>query len=389
MTSPCDMQLFAGRLPALTKMQPALNGRMMFFAAGLSYKTAPVELRERLAVNGSQLGHCASRLKLCAGLDEIVLLSTCNRVEIYGTTSQGTILSDSLFKLLCADPLDFSPHVYFHEDIEAVRHLFSVAAGLDSMVLGETEITGQVKKAYDLARATSLTGGTLNRVFQRAFQTVKEIRTRTGIGRGATSIGSVAVELVEKIFQHDLSKRSIVIIGAGAMGEACVRHLAKKGARSILVSNRSFDHAVELATQFGGRAVKFEECLAAMSDADIAVVSTGCPITLLHRADMEKLMAARGNRPLVLIDISVPRNIEDSVQHLENVYLYNIDDLEAIVRENARTRSQQLASCHQIINARAEALMAKLKLEKERLHDAGVQSRPCWFPHGALALSGS
>jgi glutamyl-tRNA reductase len=383
------MQLFADRLPALTKMQPALNGRMTFFAAGLSHKTAPVELRERLAVNVAQLGHCASRLKLCAGLDEIVMLSTCNRVEIYGTTSQGTIFPDSLFKFLCAAPLDFSPHVYFHEDIEALRHLFSVAAGLDSMVLGETEITGQVKKAYDLARATSLTGGTLNRVFQRAFQTAKEIRTRTGIGRGATSIGSVAVELVEKIFQHDLSKRSIVIIGAGAMGEAVVRHLAKKGARSILVSNRSFDHAVELAAQFGGRAVKFKECLAALADADIAVVSTGCPTTLLHRADVEKLMAARGNRPLVLIDISVPRNIEDTVQRVENVYLYNIDDLEAIVGENTRTRSQQLASCHQIINARAEALMAKLKLEKERLLDAGVQSKPGWFPHGALALSGS
>ncbi|HTQ51495.1 MAG TPA: glutamyl-tRNA reductase, partial [Candidatus Acidoferrales bacterium] len=239
-----------------------------------------MQLRERLAVNGSQLGHRAGRLKLCAGLDEIVLLSTCNRVEIYGTASHETVCPDSLFKFLCADSLDFSPHVYFYEDIKAVRHLFSVTAGLDSMVLGETEITGQVKKAYEIARAARLTSGTLNRVFQRAFQTVKEIRTRTEIGRGATSIGSVAVELVEKIFQHDLSERSIVIIGAGAMCEACVRHLAKTGARSILVSNRSFDHAVELAAQFGGRAVKFEKCLAAMADADIAVVSTGCPTTL-------------------------------------------------------------------------------------------------------------
>ena len=362
---------------------------MIFFVAGLSYKTAPVELRERLAVNGSQLGHCASRLKLCSGLDEIVLLSTCNRLEIYGATSHATGDPRLLFQSFCGDSLDFASHIYVYEDIEAVRHLFSVTAGLDSMVLGETEITGQVKKAYDIARVARLTGGRLNRVFQRAFQTVKEVRTRTGIGRGATSIGSVAVELVEKIFQRDLSKPSIVIIGAGTMGEACVRHLAKKGARSILVSNRSFDHAVELATQFGGRAVKFEGCLAAMSDADIAVVSTGCPTTLLHRADIEKLMVARRNRPLFLIDISVPRNIEDTVQHVENVYLYNIDDLEAIVGENARARRQQLASCHQIINARAAALITKLKFEKAQHHDVDVHSKRGWIPQNVLAFSNS
>ena len=209
------------------------------------------------------------------------------------------------------------------------------------MVVGETEITGQVKKAYDIAHAARLTGGVLNRVFQKAFQAAKEIRTRTSIGRGATSVGSVAVELAEKIFRHDLSKQTVIIIGAGPMGEACVRHLAKKGAQSILVSNRSFDHAAALASEFGGKAVRFEDCLAAMAHADIVVASTGCPKTLLHRTDIEKLMDARRNRPLFLIDISVPRNIEADIQRLDNVYLYNIDDPEAIVvRKRAITRAR-------------------------------------------------
>ena len=360
---------------------------MTLFAAGLSYQTAPVELREQLAVNPSHLIRRAHQLKLSGELDEIVLLSTCSRVEIYGTTPQVPAHVDSLFQLLCEEPCEFHNHVYVHEGLEALRHLFRVAAGLDSMVLGESEITGQVKHAYDAAHAAGLTGAMLNRVFQKAFQAVKEIRTRTGIGRGATSIGGAAVELAERIFRHDLSKQSIMIIGAGQMGEACLRHLAKKGARSIVVSNRSFDRAVDLANEFGGRAVRFEECLTAMADADIVVASTGCPKTLLHRADVEKLMDTR-RRPLFLIDISVPRNIEAAVQHLENVYLYNIDDLEAIVRVNMRSREQELALCHQIIDARALALMEKLKIEKERFRDEGRLSQMGWGSHGVAVLAG-
>jgi len=360
---------------------------MTLFAAGLNYKTAPVELREQLAVKPSRLVSCAHQLKLYGDLDEIVLLSTCNRVEIYGTTPCGHGQVESLFELLCAEPRDLSAHVYIHEDIEAVRHLFRVAAGLDSMVLGETEITGQVKKAYEIAHAAGLTGGALNRVFQKCFQTAKEIRTRTGIGRGATSVGSVAAQLAERIFRHDLSRQTVIIIGAGQMGEACVRHLAKKGARSILVSNRSFNRAIELAREFSGLAVRFEECLTAMAGADIVVTATGCPNTLLHPADVQALMDTRRHRPLFLIDISVPRNIEAAVQCLDNVYLYNIDDLEAIVRENMRAREQELALCHQIIEARAVALMDKLNLENERLYDAGLKLHSGWASRGAVILS--
>jgi glutamyl-tRNA reductase len=353
------------------------------FVAGLSYKTAPVEVREQLAITPSKLGCYGCRLKICGDLDEVVLLSTCNRVEIYGTTPRMTGRIDALFRLLTQSTRDFRPLVYVREDADALRHLFSVASGLDSMVIGETEITGQVKHAYETAQTARLTGGVLNRSFQKAMQTVKEIRSSTGIGRGATSVGSVAVELAEKIFRGSLAEKTVIIIGAGKMGEACVRHLAKKGAKSILVSNRSYDRAVALAGEFNGQAVRFDDCLAAMAGADIVVSSTGCPQTILHRPDIEKLMHARKNRPLFLIDIAVPRDIDAEVQQLDNVYLYNIDNLETIVRENVKSREKELAVCHEIIERKVAALLPKLNLQKERLYDLGVQSQPGWVPDGA------
>ncbi|HXI68813.1 MAG TPA: glutamyl-tRNA reductase [Verrucomicrobiae bacterium] len=338
---------------------------MTFFVIGLSHKTASVGLREQFAVNASNLVARATRLRFREDLDEILLLSTCNRVEIYATSHHGTGRVSSLLQSLCDGSADLRPPTYIYEDLDAARHLFRVTAGLDSMVLGETEITGQVKKSYEMARASRLTGGTLNRVFQKAFRVAKEIRTRTFIGRGATSVGGVAVELAERIFPHDLSSQPVMIIGAGQMGEACVRHLAKKGARSILVSNRSFDRAVELAGEFGGQAVRFEDCLTAMARADIVVASTGCPDTLLNCEDVHEVMVKRRNRPLILIDISVPRNIDAEVQHFDNVYLYNIDDLKEIVCANVHNREQDLALCNRIIETGAVALLNKLNSRKE------------------------
>ncbi len=243
---------------------------MTFFVAGLSYKTAPVEVRERLALQASRL-HCSGcRLKLGAGLSEVTLVSTCNRVEIYGVAAGAD--AASLFQQLpAARDIDLTPYLYFKEGAEAVHHLFSVASGLDSMVLGETEITGQIKSAYQAAQAAKLTGKILNRVFQTALQTAKEIRTRTNIGRGATSVGSVAVELAEKIFGRSLSEKTVMIIGTGKMGEACLRHLSKKSAGSVLVANRSFERAQTLAAEIGGRAIPFDNYLDAMVEADIVV----------------------------------------------------------------------------------------------------------------------
>src|SRR5438093_10614344 len=316
---------------------------MKFFAAGLSHKTAPIELREQLAPKHSELADRARILKSRGQLNEIVLLSTCNRVEIYGTTRGAESDIKSLFKLLCSKPGELDAYIYVHENVDAVRHLLRVSAGLDSMVLGETEITGQIKIAYEIARNAGLTGRVLNRLFQRAFQATKEIRARTGIGRGTVSIKSTAVELIGKT---DLSQQSVMVLGAGEMAEHCVRLLVKKGAKSIFISNRSFDRALDLATRCGGEAVCFGYCLCEMRDVDVVMAATSRAETLLGRDDVENLMKARRNRPLLLIDLSVPRNIDPAVGGLENVALYNIDDLESLARECVQAREREFNACH-------------------------------------------
>jgi glutamyl-tRNA reductase len=347
---------------------------MKFFVAGMSYKTAPVEVREQLAVRPQGLKCFGCRLKIGGALSEVVLLSTCNRVEIYGVASKVNGNVHGLFRYLANRDMDFTPHMYVHEGDEALKHLFSVTSGLDSMVLGETEITGQVKLAYQTAQEGRLTGKVLNRVFQTALQTAKEVRTTTQVGRGATSVGSVAVELAEKIFDGSLANKNIMILGAGKMGEATIRHLAKRGAKSVIVSNRSIERAENLAREFGGRAIRLDDCYKAMLDTDIVVSSTGSPTTVLHRRDLEPVMAARRGRPLFLIDIAVPRDIEPDVQMLENVYLYDIDDLEEIVRENLRLRERELTRCHEIIGGHTRAVLAKISPERKPEHATPADS---------------
>ena len=263
-----------------------------------------------------------------------------------------------------------------------MRHLLRVAAGLDSMVLGETEITGQIKNAYEIARSAGLTGRILNRLFQSAFHATKEIRTRTGIGRGTVSIKSTAVELIGKT---DLSQQSIMVLGAGAMAESCVRHLVKKGAKSIFISNRSFDRALDLATRCGGEAICFGYSLFEMREVDVVIAATSSAETLLSRDDIEHLMEARRQRPLLLIDLSVPRNIDPAAGQLENVSLYNIDDLEAVARRGVQARERELAACHQIIEAHVAALTDKLNAESERL--SAAYRKNSFFPNDAATAS--
>lgn len=307
----------------------------------------------------------------------MVLLSTCNRVEIYGVTAWPKGNVERLFRDLCGGEVDATPYLYIKEGAEAIQHLFSVASGLDSMVLGETEITGQVKQAYLAAQEAKLTGRVTNRWFQTAFQVAKEIRTETSIGRGATSVGSVAVELAERIFDQDLSQKTVMIIGAGKMGEACVRHLSKKGARSVLVSNRNYERALNLANEFGGRAIRFDERHAALAEADIVVSSTGAPQMILHREDVAASMPVRRNRPLFLIDIAVPRDIDPEVQQLENVFLYNVDHLETLVKENVRLREQELTRCQTIIRDHSLDLLARF--ERPASSPAAVPAeQPAW-----------
>lgn len=354
---------------------------MKFFVAGLSYKTASVDVREKVAVTPARSRCFGCRLKIAGGLREVVLLSTCNRVEVYAVTDARWTNGADLFRLLSKDGTDVSDHLYEKEGQAAVEHLFAVASGLDSMVLGETEITGQLKQAYQAAQEAKLTGAVTNRLFQTAFQVGKEVRTQTAIGRGATSVGSVAVELAERIFDNNFSNRTVMIVGAGKMGEACVRHLSKKGAKSVLVVNRSLEKARTLAADIGGTPVPFEQLFQAMERADIVVSSTGARRAILQRDDIAQVMRARGSRPLFLVDIAVPRDIEASVESLEGVYLYNIDHLQNIVRENANLRAHELGRCHAIVAARAAEVVHRVKTRSTR----PTQTMPAKVPELGLA----
>lgn len=235
------------------------------------------------------------------------------------------------------------------------------------MIPGDAESTGQVKNAYEIARASGLTGSVLDRVFQKAFQATKEIRLRTGLDHGAVSTPRAVVQLLQRTFGNDLAQRSVVVIGADEMAERCLQILVTQGVRSIFVSDRSFDRAIDLATRYGGEAICFGYCLFQMRDTDVAIAGTSGAEVLLNREDIENLMKARHDRPLLLIDLSVPRNIDPATADLSNVTFYDIDDLEALALEGVRNLGRrQLAACEDIIDRNVAALMEKLHLGDER-----------------------
>src|SRR5208282_5500917 len=246
--------------------------------------------------------------------------------------------------------------LYSFAEPQSLHHLFKVACGLDSMVLGETEILGQLKQAYALAHRHGHTGARLNKAFQRAFNVAKHVRTETNIQRGSVSVASVAVELAEKIFSS-LNDREVLVIGAGETSEKTARALLSRGARSIIVANRSHDRAVALANELGGRAVQFDDWAGEFQKIDIAISSTSAPHHLLDRARLEPLMKLRHYRPLLLIDIAVPRDIDPEVNLLENVYLYNIDDLQSIADDYLKQRREEVARCEQIIAEKVKGLL--------------------------------
>jgi glutamyl-tRNA reductase len=332
----------------------------MLIVLGLSHHSSPVTVRERFAFAEARVPAVLQSLRDSGIADEAVILSTCNRVEIYAVTQlEGPKAAAALreFLLTCHDYRDpLTDEIYSLSEPHSLYHLFKVASGLDSMMLGETEILGQLKKAYDLALQGGHTGGRLNKAFQRAFNVAKHIRTETNIQRGSVSVASVAVELAEKIFTR-LSDRDVMIIGAGDTGEKTARALLSRGARRILVTNRSHDKAVALAAEFDGRAVPFESWADEFDNVDVVVSSTSAPHYILDRAKLEPLMKLRRHRPLLLIDIAVPRDIEPEVNFLEDVYLYNIDDLQSIANDYLKQRQEEVARCEQIIREKAEALL--------------------------------
>ena len=326
---------------------------MELVCLGLNHRTAPVEVRERFAVGTTKLGEAANQLTAIAEVSEGVVISTCNRTEFYLAAPSGESALERLEAGLATrenlGPDDLS-HFYRLAKGDAVRHLCQVVSGLDSMVLGETEIFGQVKQSYDAALKAGTTGGVLNRVFQRAFGIGKKVRTQTSIQEGSTSIGNVAVDLAEKIFGH-LKDSEVMILGAGEMSRLTAQALVSRGARSIFVTNRSFERAEELAKEMGGRAVKFDEWHRVLPKVDVVISSTGAPHAIIHKADVEKARRARKFRPLFFIDIAVPRDIDPAVGEIEEVYLYDIDTLEQLAEEARTSRRRQIEECDRIIDA--------------------------------------
>jgi glutamyl-tRNA reductase len=335
---------------------------MSIVVLGLSHHSSPVTLRERFAFPEQRIPAALKLLRESGTADEAVILSTCNRVEIYAATTlepRQAFNGLRTFLLKCHEYHEtLNDEIYHLMEPQSVHHLLRVACGMDSMVLGETEILGQLKQAYDLALEHGHSGPRLNRAFQRAFNVAKHVRTNTKIQRGSVSVGSVAVELAEKIF-NSLRERDVMVIGAGDTGEKTARALLSRGARSILVANRSYEKAVGLAAALGGRAVQFSDCWEEFTKIDIVISSTAAPHHILDRAKLEPMMKLRRNRPLLLIDIAVPRDIEPEVNLMPDVYLYNIDDLQGIADQSMKQRHLEVSRCEEIIREKAAALLGQ------------------------------
>ncbi len=323
---------------------------MRILCLGISHHTADVAVRERFAVSEPAAVAAARELIAAEEIDEAVVLSTCNRVEVWAAAREaggGFGVGRRFFDARGGVAL------YEHDSPESLRHLFRVVSGLESMVLGETEILGQVKKAYGAAAAGGTTARHLNKLFQRAFNAAKEVRSRTSITRGSVSVGSVAVDLAEKIFGR-LSRCQVMILGAGETSETTARALLSRGARSIFVSNRSHERAAALAAEMGGTAIHFEQWHEQFHDVDILIGSTASPRPVITREKLAPVMRGRPDRPLFIIDLAVPRDVEPAVNALEGVYCYDIDSLRAIAAQSLEERRAEIAECERLIERHVE-----------------------------------
>jgi glutamyl-tRNA reductase len=324
---------------------------MDVFCLGLSHQTADVATRERFAFAEHELAACALELRGRPDLGEALIVSTCNRVELYAAAADPAAGFATMEAFLGArtpfHPAD-NRFLYRRDGPAAVRHLFRVVSGLESMVLGETEILGQVKKAYSLAAGSGATSRLLNKLFQRSFNVAKEVRTRTNITRGPVSVGSVAVDLAEKIFGR-LSSCRVMILGAGETSELTARALMLRGAHGIFVSNRSYDRAQMLAEETHGQAISFDQWHERFDDIDILISSTAAPHLVVTPQKLGIAMQVRGNRPLFVIDLAVPRDVDPAVNDLDGVYLYDIDALQDIAAQSMAIRLQELAECERLI----------------------------------------
>ncbi|MGA2086301.1 MAG: glutamyl-tRNA reductase [Terracidiphilus sp.] len=327
---------------------------MTLVLIGVNHKTAPIELRERIAISREELPGATRALAAVPGVTECMIVSTCNRVELLAAVeSRETDLEGFLHRHFGLDPALLEPHIYVQRDLEAVRHLFRVAASLDSMVVGEPQILGQVKEAFAVARASGTVAGQLEHLLQGAFAAAKRVRSETEIGSSSVSIASVAVDLARKIF-GSLQGRTVFLVGAGKMSELAARHLVEQGAGAILVSNRTQERARSMAEPFQGRVIPFEHLYEVASEADIVISSTGAPHPIFRREHGQAFLHRRRNRPMFFIDIAVPRDVDPAMGKLEGIFVYDIDDLQQVAAAHMAERSRVASDAETLIDGEVE-----------------------------------
>jgi len=327
---------------------------MEILIVGLSHKTAPLDIRETISFSEKNMEEGVRALVGCPSVSEGLIVSTCNRVEVYSATPKKKVdqARDEIIDFLAEfhhiprEKLD--PHIYAMTGQECVGHIFRVASSLDSMVVGEPQILGQVKDAFGCAASVQATGNILNRLLHKAFSVAKRVRSETRIATSAVSISFAAVELAKKIF-GELEGKTVMLIGAGEMAELAARHLLNNGVEHIIVANRTYENAIKLAEEFKGSAVPFDELSQQMELADIIISSTGAPTVIIDKKMVKEVIKRRRNKPMFFIDIAVPRDIEPAVNEIQNVYAYDIDDLEGVVETNIKTRSKEAAKAEEIV----------------------------------------
>jgi glutamyl-tRNA reductase len=329
----------------------------------MNHRTAPVEVRERMNIPESHLGPAVSELMHRAGVVEGLILSTCNRIEL-AVSAQDQVDAAPILRQFLADyhRCDLSAYekyLYWYRQHEVVHHLFRVASSLDSMLVGEPQILGQMKRAHAIAREAGGLDGMLDDAVMHAFTVAKRVRHETAIGSAAVSVSYAAVELAKKIFGN-LAGKTVFVIGAGKMSELAAKHLLRCGASSILVTNRTYDRAVELARAFQGTPIPYLELREHLAKADIVISSTGAPHFVVNREQVEKLLAARRNRPMFFVDIAVPRDIDPAVNELDNAFVYDIDDLEQVVDANKKQREREAVWAEEIVQQEVQKMMKRL-----------------------------
>src|ERR1700719_3853000 len=333
---------------------------MRYQLIGVNHKSAPLEVRERLAIPESRLPDTCRDLTAHPGIDEGMIISTCNRVELVTHTANGSAdLRGFLHEHFQISAEHLDPHLYEFREKDAVRHLFRVASSLDSMVVGEAQILGQVKEAYATARAVGSVRGQLDQLLSRAFAVAKRVRTETAVGSSAVSIASVAVELAKKIF-GSLNGKHVYVVGAGKMSELAARHLLAHGAASIFVANRTYDRAIRLAQKFDGQAIEFSRLYDTCDKGDIVITSTGAPHAIFRREHGELFMSRRKNRPMFFIDIAVPRDVDPEMNKVDGIFVYDIDDLQQAVISHVADRKKEAERATAIIESEVERFQAHL-----------------------------